>query len=129
MVSPVFFDTSVFIAGLINFGATSERPRFILNSLAEASGHFAHTAWHCCLEFYAVSTRLPEEARLTPAFALRLLEENILSRFQVHQLPDNSFQTFLSEVEALVNYVLRHMAVKTNPCSRQTFDHVYKLQT
>jgi len=35
------------------------------------------TAWHCCLEFYSVTTRLPEEYRLEPEIALRLLREEI----------------------------------------------------
>jgi toxin FitB len=44
------------------------------------------TAWHCCLEFFAVSTRLPEEFRLAPADAVRLIDEEILARFDVGQL-------------------------------------------
>ena len=45
------------------------------------------TAWHCCLEFYSVSTRLPAEFRLTPADAARLVEQEILARMAVHDLP------------------------------------------
>jgi predicted nucleic acid-binding protein len=45
------------------------------------------TAWHCCLEFYAVATRLPEEFRLSPADAGRLLEEELLGRLRVVDLP------------------------------------------
>lgn len=45
------------------------------------------TAWHCCLEYYAVATRLPEELRLPPPDALRLVEEEILGRFEVVDLP------------------------------------------
>jgi hypothetical protein len=41
------------------------------------------------LEFYAVSTRLPEELRLSPADAWRLVNEEILIRFEVRQLPDD----------------------------------------
>ncbi|MCI0589155.1 MAG: hypothetical protein L0323_20245, partial [Planctomycetes bacterium] len=33
------------------------------------------------------STRLPEEFRLVPEDALRLIEEEILGRFEVHDLP------------------------------------------
>jgi predicted nucleic acid-binding protein len=45
------------------------------------------TAWHCCLEFYAVATRLPEEFRLSPTDAGRLVEEELLGRLQVLDLP------------------------------------------
>lgn len=43
----------------------------------------ALTAWH----FYSVSTRLPEEYRLTPGDARRLVEAEILGRLAVHGLP------------------------------------------
>jgi hypothetical protein len=45
------------------------------------------TAWHCCLEFFSVATRLPEEYRLEPADARFLIEEEVLPRFRVHGLP------------------------------------------
>ena len=63
---------------------------------AIAAGHVRrpHTAWHCCLEFYAVSTRLPEELRLSPTDAWRLIQEEILRRFEVRQLPDEHRRSF-----------------------------------
>jgi predicted nucleic acid-binding protein len=45
------------------------------------------TAWHCCLEFFSVSTRLPPEFRLTPAVAAQLLDEEVFGRMAVHDLP------------------------------------------
>lgn len=57
------------------------------------------TAWHCCLEFYSVATRLPEEFRLSPRDALQLLEEEILARFDVRQLPESARRPFLRTVE------------------------------
>src|SRR5687768_17612394 len=45
------------------------------------------TAWHCCLEFFSVSTRLPPEFRLTPAHAARLLESEVFGRMGIHDLP------------------------------------------
>jgi predicted nucleic acid-binding protein len=53
-----------------------------------------HTAWHCCLEFYAVATRLPEELRLSPAEAWQLLDEEVLGRFDVRELPGESRRAF-----------------------------------
>jgi len=44
------------------------------------------TAWHCCLEFFSVATRLPEEYRLAPEDALRLIEQ-ILAHLVVLDLP------------------------------------------
>ena len=47
----------------------------------------AATAWHCCLEFYSVATRLPPEFRVSPSDALTLLEEEVFARMAVHDLP------------------------------------------
>jgi len=38
------------------------------------------TAWHCCLEFFSVATRLPPEYRVTPADAVTLLRAVRFSR-------------------------------------------------
>jgi predicted nucleic acid-binding protein len=45
------------------------------------------TAWHCCLEFFSVATRLPPEFRLTPGDAVQLLQD-LLTRVGVYELPD-----------------------------------------
>jgi predicted nucleic acid-binding protein len=83
----VFLDTSVLIAGLIDLGPQSIAPHLLLHGVAERTVAPAATAWHCCLEFYSVATRLPAEFRLAPADALRLAEEEILARITVHDLP------------------------------------------
>ncbi len=86
MAVNVFLDTSVLLAGLVDFGPQSAPAQSLLHAVAEkhvASG----TAWHCCLEFYSVSTRLPPEYRLTPAHAVQLLEDEIFARVAVHDLP------------------------------------------
>jgi predicted nucleic acid-binding protein len=83
----VFFDTSVLIAGMIDFGASSQHALVLMDAVAEGRIERPLTAWHCCLEFYSVTTRLPEEYRLEPEIALRFLREEILSRFSVHDLP------------------------------------------
>ena len=97
MVAPsrAFFDTSVLLGGLIELGPASEPAQKIMAAIAAGHVRRPHTAWHCCLEFYAVSTRLPEEVRLSPPDALRLVEEEILSRFDVRQLPDDHRGSFL----------------------------------
>jgi predicted nucleic acid-binding protein len=83
----VFLDTSVLLAGLVDFGPQSAPAQSLLNAVAEKRITGGGTAWHCCLEFYSVSTRLPPEFRLTPAHAVQLLEDEIFARLAVHDLP------------------------------------------
>ena len=59
----------------------------VLQAVSKGPARRTLTAWHCCLEFYAVATRLPEEFRLSPADAGRLLEEELLGRLRVVDLP------------------------------------------
>lgn len=90
-----FFDTSVLIAGVIDFGPSSQHALLLMDAVADGRIERPMTAWHCCLEFYSVTTRLPEEYRLDPEVALRLLREEILPRFSVHDLPAESRESFL----------------------------------
>lgn len=90
-----FLDTSVLLGGLVEMGPASRPAQEILTAVAEGRLRRSCTAWHCCLEFFAVSTRLPEEFRLSPADACRLIEEEIFGRFQVLELPDAARQPFL----------------------------------
>jgi len=93
--SRAFFDTSVLLGGLIELGPASEPAQKIMAAITAGQVRRPHTAWHCCIEFYAVSTRLPEEVRLLPSDAWRLVEEEILSRFEVRQIPDDHRRSFL----------------------------------
>jgi len=93
--SRAFFDTSVLLGGLIELGPASEPAQKIMAAITARQVRRPQTAWHCCLEFYAVSTRLPEEVRLLPSDAWRLVEEEILSRFEVRQIPDDHRRSFL----------------------------------
>lgn len=92
----VFFDTSVLIAGMVDFGASSEAPMRAVDGVVSGEIESPRTAWHCCLEFFSVTTRLPEEYRLDAATALRFLREEILARFTVAQLPAPSRDRFLA---------------------------------
>jgi predicted nucleic acid-binding protein len=83
----VFLDTSVLLAGLVDFGPQSAPAQSLLHAIAEKQVVDASTAWHCCLEFFSVSTRLPPEFRLTPADAAQLVEQEIFGRLAVHDLP------------------------------------------
>ena len=87
MAVNAFFDTSVLLAGLIDLGPQSAPAQQLLHAVAEKTIPSPATAWHCCLEFYSVATRLPPEFRLTPADACQLLEEEVFGRMGVHDLP------------------------------------------
>lgn len=94
MAVTAFLDTSVLLAGLVDFGPQSSPSQLVLHAVAEKRVGAA-TAWHCCLEFYSVATRLPPEFRLQPADAWRLFDEEILGRMKVHDLPDRDRATLL----------------------------------
>lgn len=87
MAVAVFFDTSVLLAGLIDLGPQSAPAQSLMHAVAEKRLAAPGTAWHCCLEFYSVATRLPPEFRLTPEDAVRLVEEEVFGRLAVHDLP------------------------------------------
>ena len=93
MAVTVFLDTSVLLAGLVDFGPQSAPAQSLLHEVAERRVTAPATAWHCCLEFFSVATRLPPEFRVSPADAVRLLQEEILSRIAVHDLPAAGFTT------------------------------------
>ena len=86
----VFLDTSVILAGLVDFGPQSAPAQSLMHAVAEKKVIEAATAWHCCLEFYSVATRLPPEFRVSPSDALTLLEEEVFARMAVHDLPPNN---------------------------------------
>ncbi len=83
----VFFDTSVILAGLVDFGPQSAPAQQLMHAVAEKRVPSPATAWQCCLEFFSVATRLPPEFRVAPADAVTLLEEEVFARMAVHDLP------------------------------------------
>jgi predicted nucleic acid-binding protein len=91
----VFLDSSVLIAGLIDFGPQSAPAQSILHAVAERKVTAVVTAWHCCLEFFSVSTRLPAEYRLAAADAIRLIDCEIFGRMAVLELPTGDRVTML----------------------------------
>ena len=87
MAVGVFLDTSVLLAGLIDFGPQSAPAQSLMHAVAEKKIEPPATAWHCCLEFFSVATRLPPEFRVSPDDAVRLLREEVFARTTVHDLP------------------------------------------
>lgn len=88
MALTVFLDTSVLLAGLVDFGPQSAPAQQIMHGIAEQTIARPGTAWHCCLECYSVATRLPPEFRLAPAVAAQLLQSEVFARIAVCDLPD-----------------------------------------
>ena len=91
----VFLDTSVLLAGLVDFGPQSAPAQSLMHAVAEKRISPVGTAWHCCLEFYSVATRLPAEFRLSPADAVVLLQDEIFARMTVHLLPPGEHATMM----------------------------------
>ena len=60
----IFLDTNIFVSGLLEVSADSAC-RDILVALANRRLRSGVTAWHCCLEFFSVTTRLPPDYRLS----------------------------------------------------------------
>jgi predicted nucleic acid-binding protein len=83
----VFLDTSVLLAGLIDLGPQSAPAQSLMHAVAEKHVKDPATAWHCCLEFLSVATRLPPEFRVSPSDAVVLLEKEVFDRMAVHDLP------------------------------------------
>jgi predicted nucleic acid-binding protein len=91
----IFLDTSVLLAGLIDFGPQSAPAQQVMHAVAEKTVPQAATAWHCVLEFFSLATRLPPEFRLTPADAVHLVESEIVGRLTIHDLPAADRVSFL----------------------------------
>lgn len=98
MAVAAFLDTSVLLAGLVDFGPQSAPAQSLMHAVAEKQVAGPTTAWHCCLEFFSVATRLPPEFRLLPTDAARLLEEEVFARMAVHDLPSRDRLPMLKAV-------------------------------
>ena len=91
-----FLDTSVLLAGLIDFGPQSGPAQSIMHAVVEGRLPRASTAWQCCLEFYSVATRLPPEFRLKPDDAAALMREEVFARLTVYDLPSGDRDALFS---------------------------------
>jgi hypothetical protein len=83
----VFLDTSVLLAGLIDLGPQSAPAQSIFHAIVETRVTDPATAWHCCLEFFSIATRMPAEYRVSPADAVTLLQDEVFGRMAVYDLP------------------------------------------
>jgi predicted nucleic acid-binding protein len=99
-VKGYFFDTSVLIAGIVELSPVGAPAQKLMGAVAEGQFERVATAWHCCLEFYAVTTRLPVELRVSPSDAALLVRDELLGRFEVSSLPPEARLDFLGRAEA-----------------------------
>ena len=97
-LTPLFFDSSVLIGALVRRGEDYSPPRRVLLAVREGRLSGVHTAWHCCLEFYAVLTRLPFEFRLPAGDVARVLDEVVFALFQVHDMDRSRRIPFIAEL-------------------------------
>jgi predicted nucleic acid-binding protein len=91
-----FVDTSVFVSGLIEWADTSVASRTLLGAIATKRLGVMQTAWHCCLEFYSVATRLPPGLRVSSELANQLITENITERMVIVDLPVSARKAFFA---------------------------------
>jgi predicted nucleic acid-binding protein len=93
-----FLDTSILVSGLIEADEVPGPAHAIMDAIADGRITRPMTAWHCVLEFYAVATRLPGGLKLDPSVAGQLVREEILARFDVHDIPEAAQQSFLDSL-------------------------------
>lgn len=74
--------------------------RAILEALATRRLRGGVTAWHCCLEFFSVTTRLPPDYRLSAEAAIALLTEHVFNRVEVVDLPVEDAVAWLKRQQA-----------------------------
>jgi predicted nucleic acid-binding protein len=94
-LSGYFFDTSVLVAGVIEVAGPEHPAQRLMAAVSKGQFVRPATAWHCCLEFYSVATRLPRELRVTPAVSAQIVEEELVARFIVHALPRDRRLSFV----------------------------------
>jgi predicted nucleic acid-binding protein len=78
----VLFDTSVLVAAMVSVHPAHDRAVPWLRRAKSGQVKFIVAA-HTVAELYAALTRLPTLPRISPAAALRLVEENVISHAQI----------------------------------------------
>lgn len=74
--------------------------RAILEALASRRLRTGVTAWHCCLEFFSLTTRLPPDYRLSAEASIALLTEHVFNRVEVVDLPVEDAVAWLKRQQA-----------------------------
>ncbi len=90
----VLFDTSVLVAAMVTSHPSHPQAAPWLRRAKTGDEEF-FVAAHTLAELYAVLTRLPTAPRISPAVALRLVEENVASRATVVALDASEYRRLL----------------------------------
>jgi len=93
-----FLDTSVLVSGFLETDEPPGPSHAILDALTDGRLARPMTAWHCVLEFYSIATSLPAGLRLEPELAGRLVTEELLARFEIHDLPPAARGAFVDAI-------------------------------
>ena len=88
------------VSGLVDQGSVSRAPQTVFDAIVAGDLPAPHKVWHCCLETFAVLNRLPRGLQVDPETAVRLIVEEILGRFEVHQMPTEDSERFLAAAAA-----------------------------
>ena len=96
----VLFDTSVLVAAMVATHPAHHRAAPWLRKAKRGDIGFL-VAMHTLAELYAVLTRLPTSPRISPAAALRLVEENIASRATIITLDAADYRSLLQRLADL----------------------------
>ncbi|NOY44298.1 MAG: type II toxin-antitoxin system VapC family toxin [Deltaproteobacteria bacterium] len=96
----VLFDTSVLVAAMVAAHPAHHRAAPWLRRAKGGDLGFL-VAVHTLAELYAVLTRLPTTPRISPAAALRLVEENIASRATIITFDAADYRSLLRRLADL----------------------------
>ena len=96
----ILLDTSVLVAAIVDAHPNHARALTWLKR-AKQNGVFAYIAAHTLAELYAVLTRLPVQPRLSATTALQLIQENVVSTFEIVTLDSDDYKTILVHLAQL----------------------------
>ena len=95
---PYFVDTNVIVTGTIMRSLLPGAATRVMDAAFDGRLGIVRTAWHCCLEFFAVTTRLPPEFRVSPSEAARIVQDDILGKLDVRDMDPALRPTFVAEL-------------------------------
>lgn len=113
-------DTSVLVAAMIEAHPAHERALPWLQQ-ARAGQITASVASHTLAELYAVLTRLPLQPPISPPVAWQLIQQNVLTVFEIVSLSEDDYRTVLEHLSqqnirggATYAALIAYAASKTN---------------
>ena len=96
----ILFDTSVIIAGLVEFHPMHKRA-FPWLKRAKANEFELIVASHTLAELYAVLSTLPVKPRITPLVASKLINENVTPNGKIISLTPGEYKSVIKQISEL----------------------------